>query len=159
MGRKSPRDSTWIRNLHQNKNTSIRIQYHPVAKENYKNTAEFKVFWNKKKTAIKRLCWTLFTDKRLSEHHQNLFPCEENAGRFFFLGRDSSCHIDYWAQSILSAEFSTSINCLYAGRSFLLVLLRKNGMWFYEISTEKKILVKNNPIINLDLSELDKKII
>lgn len=144
MGRKSPRDSTWIRNLHQNKNTSIRIQYHPVAKENYKNTAEFKVFWNKKKTAIKRLCWTLFTDKRLSVHHQNL-SLRRKCGTIFFLGRDTSCHIDYWAQSILSAEFSTSINCLYAGRSFLLVLLRKNGMWFYEISTEKKYWLKITP--------------
>lgn len=158
MGRKSPRDSTWIRNLHQNKNTSIRIQYHPVAKENYKNTAEFKVFWNKKKTAIKRLCWTLFTDKRLSEHHQNLSPCEENAGRFFFL--------DEILRVILTTGLSLSYRRSFRHPLIVYMLGEASCLCYYEKMAcgsmkfqRKKILVKNNPIINLDLSELDKKII
>lgn len=40
---------------------------------------------------------------------------------------------------------------------FLFVLLWKNGMWFFVFLKKKNIVVKNNLIINVDLSELIKK--
>lgn len=54
--------------------------------------------------------------------------------------------------------FSTTINCL-CWEGSCLCYYEKNGMWFYAFFfKKKKFAVKNNPIINVDLSELIKKI-